>query len=135
MAGARLKYFIVLAVVAAAGAAIFFAKRRVPVCEADGKYMAATASDCQSWGYPEGVCKEAIETARAAVVRVAPKSETSFQCEVRFADCFQNAAGGFSPQPSFCLRAETGAEPKEIRYLEYESDRRNRKKTKEVRVD
>jgi hypothetical protein len=57
-----------------------------------------------------------------------------FQCELRFSDCFQNAAGGFSPRPAFCLRAESG-DPKEVRYLEYESDRRNRKTTKEVRVD
>jgi len=58
-----------------------------------------------------------------------------FQCEVRFSDCFEAPGGGFSPRPSFCLRPDKGAEPQEVRYLEYESDRMNRKKTKEVRVD
>ncbi len=135
MMSARLKFLIVAAIVAAIGYSIFLSKRRVPACAEEGKYM-ATLADCQTWGLAEGLCKEAVAKARAAIERSsAPKTGTSFQCEVRFADCFQNSAGGYSPQPSFCLRDETGAEPKEIRYLEYQSDRRNRKSTREVRID
>jgi hypothetical protein len=93
----------------------------------------ASVADCQAWGLDAKLCKEAVEKARAVAARAAPKTETMFQCELRFTDCFENPAGGFSPRPAFCLRAD--GEPTEIRYLEYESDRRNRKKTKEVRID
>jgi uncharacterized protein YgiB involved in biofilm formation len=127
--------FVIIAVaLAAAGFSAFYAFRRSPVCSADGKYM-ATQSDCEAWGFAPDLCKQAIEKARTIVARAAPKSETMFQCEVRFSDCFQAPEGGFSPRPSFCLRPNANAEPLEVRYLEYESDRRNRKTTKEVRVD
>jgi uncharacterized protein YgiB involved in biofilm formation len=127
--------FVIIAVaLAAAGFSAFYAFRRSPVCSADGKYM-ATQSDCEAWGFAPDLCKQAIEKARTIVARAAPKSETMFQCEVRFSDCFQAPEGGFSPRPSFCLRPNANAEPFEVRYLEYESDRRNRKTTKEVRVD
>jgi uncharacterized protein YgiB involved in biofilm formation len=128
------KFVIIAVAVVAAGFSAFYAFRRAPVCSGDGKYM-ATQTDCQAWGFDAEVCKQAIEKARAVVARAAPKSETMFQCEVRFSDCFEAPAGGFSPRPSFCLRPDKGAEPMEVRYLEYESDRMNRKKTKEVRVD
>ena len=128
------KFFIIAVAVAAAGFSAYYAFRRSPVCSADGKYM-ATQSDCEAWGFNPDVCKQAIEKARAVVARAAPKSETMFQCEVRFSDCFEAQDGGFSPRPSFCLRRNKGADPLEVRYLEYESDRMNRKKTKEVRVE
>jgi uncharacterized protein YgiB involved in biofilm formation len=128
------KFFIIAVAVAAAGFSAYYAFRRSPVCSADGKYM-ATQSDCEAWGFNPDVCKQAIEKARAVAARAAPKSETMFQCEVRFSDCFEAQDGGFSPRPSFCLRSNKGADPLEVRYLEYESDRMNRKKTKEVRVE
>lgn len=128
------KFVIIAVAIVAAGFSAFYAFRRSPVCSADGKYM-ATQSDCEAWGFAPDICKQAIEKARVVVARAAPKSETMFQCEVRFSDCFQAPEGGFSPRPSFCLRPSANAEPAEVRYLEYESDRMNRKKTKEVRVD
>ncbi|MGJ0506664.1 MAG: DUF1190 domain-containing protein [Methylocystis sp.] len=127
-----LKYFIIFIVVAGAAGALFYARRTVPVCGEDGKYMASVA-DCQAWGLDSNLCKQAVEKARAVAARAAPKTETLFQCELRFTDCFETPAGGFSPRPAFCLRAD--GEPREIRYLEYEADRRNRKKTREVRID
>lgn len=132
MVGNQLKYIIILVAVAAAGFALFYARRTAPVCAEDGKYMASVA-DCQAWGLDGALCKQAVEKARAVAARVAPKTDTLFQCELRFTDCFENPNGGFSPRPAFCLRAD--GEPREVRYLEYESDRRNRKKTKEVRID
>ncbi|MFO1123914.1 MAG: DUF1190 domain-containing protein [Methylocystis sp.] len=128
------KFVIIAVAIVAAGFSVFYALRRSPVCSGDGKYM-ATQNDCEAWGFTPEVCKQAIEKARVVVARAAPKSETMFQCEVHFSDCFQNLEGGFSPRPSFCLRPGANAEPLEVRYLEYESDRMNRKKTKEVRVD
>ncbi|MGD9543306.1 MAG: hypothetical protein AB7F41_06145 [Methylocystis sp.] len=128
------KFVIIAVAIVAAGFSAFYALRRTPVCLADGKYM-ATQSDCEAWGFNADVCKQAIEDARAVVARAAPKSETMFQCEVRFSDCFETPEGGFAPRPSFCLRPDKGAAPLEVRYLEYESDRRNRKQTKEVRVN
>lgn len=132
MSNTPLKYVIVLVALIAAGFSVFYALRRSPVCAGDGKYM-ATQRDCEAWGVSAGLCKEAIEKARAIVARAGPKTETMFQCELRFTECFEAPGGGFSPQPSFCLRADN--EPSEIRYLEYESDRMNRKKAKEMRVD
>jgi uncharacterized protein YgiB involved in biofilm formation len=123
---------IIFAAVAAAGTVAFYARRTIPACGENGKYMASVA-DCQAWGLDANLCKQAVEKARAVAARAAPKTETMFQCELRFTDCFENPAGGFSPRPAFCLRAD--GEPREVRYLEYESDRRNRKKTKEVRID
>ena len=127
------KFVIIAVAIVAAGFSVFYAVRRSPVCSGDGKYM-ATQSDCEAWGFAPDICRQAIEKARAVVVRAAPKTETMFQCELRFSDCFQAPEGGFSPRPSFCLRPND-ADPLEVRYLEYESDRMNRKKTKEVRVD
>jgi uncharacterized protein YgiB involved in biofilm formation len=129
-----LKYIVIAVALVAAGFSAFYALRRSPVCADGGKYM-ATRSDCEAWGVDAGVCREAIEKARAIVARAGPKTETLFQCEVQFTDCFEAPEGGFSPRPSFCLRADAGSEPFEVRYLEYESDRMNRKKTKEVRVN
>lgn len=93
----------------------------------------STQAECQAWGVDQAVCAQAVAKAREALARVGPKTETMFQCELRFSDCFANPGGGYSPRPSFCLKE--GGEPTEIRYLEYESDRRNRKQTKEVRID
>jgi uncharacterized protein YgiB involved in biofilm formation len=132
MAIMRLKSFVVLAALAAAGLAFLYARRTTPACAEHGKYM-ATLSDCQAWGLNADVCKQAVEKAKAVAARAAPKTETLFQCELRFSECFENPSGGFSPRPAFCLRDD--GEPREIRYLEYEADRRNRKKTKEVRID
>ncbi len=132
MAKFPVKTIAIAVLVAAAGTAAFFAYRRVPACSGDGKYM-STVSECQAWGISSDLCAQGVEKARAVAGRAAPKTESMFQCELRFSECFENPAGGFSPRPSFCLRA--GGEPTEIRYLEYESDRRNRKKTKEVRLD
>lgn len=128
------KFIIIAVAVVAAGFSAFYAFRRSPVCAGDGKII-STQSDCEAWGFAPDTCRQAIEKARAVVARAAPKSETMFQCEVRFSDCFESPAGGFSPRPSFCLRPGGDAEPLEVRYLEYESDRMNRKKTKEVRID
>lgn len=132
MASTPLKSIIVLVALAAAGFSFFYARRSTPACSDDGKYMASVA-DCQTWGLNATLCKQAVEKAHAMAARAAPKTETMFQCELRFSDCIENPAGGFSPRPAFCLRAD--GEPREVRYLEYESDRRNRKKTKEVRID
>lgn len=132
MARTPLKYIIIFVALAAAGGSLFYARRTIPACAEDGKYMASVA-DCQAWGLDPSLCKQAVEKARAVAARAAPKTETMFQCELRFTDCFENPAGGFSPRPAFCLRAD--GEPREIRYLEYEADRRNRKKTREVRID
>jgi uncharacterized protein YgiB involved in biofilm formation len=128
------KFIIIAIAIAAAGFSAFYAFRRSPVCAGDGKYM-ASQNDCEAWGFTPETCKQAIEKARAVIARAAPKSETMFQCELRFSDCFQAPEGGFSPRPSFCLRQDKGAEPLGVRYLEYESDRMNRKKTKEVRIN
>lgn len=128
------KFVIIAVAIVAAGFSVFYALRRSPVCAGEGKYM-STQSECEASGFAPDICKQAIEKARAVVVRAAPKSETMFQCEVRFSDCFQSPEGGFTPLPSFCLRPNASADPSEVRYLEYESDRKNRKKMKEVRVD
>ncbi|KAF2990371.1 DUF1190 domain-containing protein [Methylocystis sp. MJC1] len=132
MANSPLKLIVILVALAAAGFSFFYARRTAPACAEDGKYM-SSMSDCQAWGFTSALCKQAVDKAQAVAAHAAPKTETMFQCELRFSDCFENPAGGFTPRPAFCLR--TDGEPKEIRYLEYESDRRNRKKTKEVRID
>ena len=93
----------------------------------------STLSECRAWNLEETLCSAAIDNARAIAARAAPKSETMFQCETRFSDCFENPAGGFTPKPSFCLKSTS--EPSEIRYLEFEADRRNRRITKEVRIN
>ncbi len=132
MTNTPLKYIAIVLALAAAGFSLFYARRTTPACADDGKYM-ASISDCQAWGVAADLCKQAVDKARAVAARAAPKTETLFQCELRFTDCFENPAGGFTPRPAFCLRAD--GEPREIRYLEYESDRRNRKTTKDVRID
>jgi uncharacterized protein YgiB involved in biofilm formation len=128
------KTLIVLLLLILGGAGLFWKFRRTPACSGDGKYM-STLSECRAWNVDPELCKEAIAKAREITARVAPKSESSFKCETRFSDCFEAPDGGFVPRPSFCLRPDKGAQPSEIRYLEYESDRMNRKKTREVRVD
>jgi hypothetical protein len=124
--------FVVLLVLA--GLAAFFALRRTPACSGGAMYM-SNVSECKAWGVDEAGCKAAVDTARAVAVRVAPRSESLFACEVRFSDCFEHADGGFYPRPSFCLSAaDKSAAPSEVRYLEYVSDRQNRKKTREVPI-
>jgi uncharacterized protein YgiB involved in biofilm formation len=132
MANTPLKLIVALVALAAAGFYFVYARRTAPACSEEGKYM-STLADCQTWGVDAATCKQAVEKARAVAARAAPKTETMFQCELHFTECFENPAGGFSPRPSFCLSKD--GEPKEVRYLEYEADRRNRKKTKEVRID
>jgi uncharacterized protein YgiB involved in biofilm formation len=132
MANAGMKYIVIFVALAAAGFSFFYARRTTPACTGDGKYM-ASVSDCRAYGIDAAACKAAVEKARAVAARAAPRTETMFQCELRFTDCFENPAGGFTPRPAFCLRAD--GEPSEVRYLEYEADRRNRKKTKEVPID
>lgn len=133
MARPSLTFVIIAGLATLIGAVWFFGYRRTPACSGDGRYM-ATVQQCRAYGLDAGLCASAVEKARALVARVAPQSETSFDCEVRFSECFAGAEGRFTPAPSFCL-APGSAEPSEVRYLEYESDRLNRKKTREIRVD
>ncbi len=128
------KAFIAVAAVVAIGIGSFFALRRTPACEGEGKFM-STETECKAWGVGADVCKTAVAKAREAAARAAPRSENMFACETSFTDCFEAPGGGFYPRPSFCLRPDAGAAPSEIRYLRYESDRMNRKKTREVRID
>lgn len=128
------KILLVAGLVALAGATWFFVFRRVPACSGDGKYM-ATASQCRAYGIEARLCAQAIEKARALAARVAPRSESSLACESLYAECFETPQGGFAPAPSFCLRSSGSSEPVEVRYLEYVSDRMNRRKTHEVRID
>ncbi|MGA8169617.1 MAG: DUF1190 domain-containing protein [Methylocystis sp.] len=127
------KKFIFAAVLAVAGLSAFVATRRAPACGGGGKIM-STQGECASWGFDATTCKTAVEKARASAVRATPRLDNSIQCETRFTDCFEAPDGGFHPKPSFCLRqsAQQSAEPLEMRYLEYESDRMSRKKTREV---
>lgn len=128
------KFILVAAIVAVAGATWFFAFRRAPACSGDGRYM-ATVQQCRSYGLDAGLCRQAVDKARALAVRVAPKAATSFDCEVLYSECFETPDGRFTPSPSFCLASSGAPEPVEVRYLEYGSDRLNRKKTREVRID
>lgn len=133
MSASPFKLILILVVLAAGGFSIFYAtKGRAPACEGGGKYM-STLTECRAWGLDASICATAIENARTIAGRAAPKTETMFQCETRFSDCFENPAGGFTPRPSFCLKSS--AEPSELRYLEFEADRRNRRVTKEVRIN
>ena len=133
MASSPLKSILIVAAVAAAGFSAFYALRgKNPACAQNGKYM-STVADCRAWGLDQATCAQAVDKARAVAARAAPKVETQFQCELRYTECFENPTGGFSPRPSFCLRE--GVEPTEIRYLEFESDRRNRRVTKEVPIN
>ncbi len=128
------RFFILAALLAVGTLTVFVLNRRAPACGGDGKIMTSQA-DCVSWGFDAATCKAAVEKARAATVRAAPRHEDSMACETQFTDCFE-AQGGFYPRPSFCLRAEAKgvSEPFDLHYLEYESDRQNRKKTHEVPI-
>jgi uncharacterized protein YgiB involved in biofilm formation len=116
------------------GFALYYGFRRTATCAGDGR-LVATQTGCVALGIDAETCKSAIEKARAVAARAAPKLETSFQCELQYSECFE-AAGGFVPRPSFCLRKDDkSAQPSEIRYLEYVSDRQNRRTTKEVKIE
>jgi uncharacterized protein YgiB involved in biofilm formation len=133
MASSPLKTILIVAAVAAVGFSAFYALRgKNPACAQNGKYM-STIADCRAWGVAQETCAQVVEKARAVAARAAPKVDNQFQCELRFTECFENPTGGFSPRPSFCLRE--GAEPTEIRYLEFDSDRRNRRVTREVPIN
>lgn len=96
----------------------------------------STQSECEAWGIDTATCKESLERAKDAVAKVAPKSDTEFKCELRFSECVALPGGAFAPRPSFCLqKTDKGAQPTQIHYLEYESDRMNRKKAREVPVE
>ncbi len=127
------KKFIAAAILALAALGGFISTRRSPACQGDGKIM-SSQTQCLTWGFDAATCKSAVDKARAAAARAAPRVDTSIQCETQFTDCFEAADGGFHPVPSFCLRANASAasEPTELRYLQYESDRQNRKKTREI---
>jgi uncharacterized protein YgiB involved in biofilm formation len=133
MARPSLKFIAVAALAVIGGATWFFVLRRAPACSSGGQIM-GTVQQCRSYGLDARLCEAAVEKARARVLRTAPTEETSLSCEMRFADCFAAADGRFAPAPSFCL-APGSSEPVEVRYLEYVSDRLNRKKTREVPVD
>lgn len=130
-----LKTFAFVGLLAVAGLAAFYATRRTPACASGGQLM-STLRECEAWGSDAATCKDSLEIAKQAVAKAAPRSDTQFKCEVRFSECIALSANSFVPRPSFCLRkTDKGAQPTEIRYLEYESDRLNRKKAREVRVD
>jgi uncharacterized protein YgiB involved in biofilm formation len=135
MNGRPVKTLIFIVVLAVAAAAAFFTYRRTPVCAGDAKYM-SSLKDCQSYGLDAGLCKDVVEKARVAVARAAPKSTTQTQCELQFSDCFQTADGAYVATPSFCLKTDgkSAAEPSEVRYLAFDSDRLARKKAREVRI-
>jgi len=127
------KKFLFAAAIAVAALVAFVATRRTPACGGDGKIM-STQSECRAWGFDAETCKAAVEKARAVAQRSAPKMANSVQCETQFTDCFEASDGAFYPKPSFCLRGDS-KEPGELRYLQYESDRMNRKKTREVPIN
>jgi uncharacterized protein YgiB involved in biofilm formation len=125
-----------LAVVILGGFAVYYGMRRAPACGGGDGRLVSTQSDCVAQGFDAASCKTAIEKARAIAARAAPKLEKSFDCEVQYSECFE-VPGGFAPRPSFCLRKDdkSAAQPSEVRYLEYVSDRMNRRTTREVRID
>ncbi|WP_400765782.1 DUF1190 domain-containing protein [Methylosinus sporium] len=133
MARPSFAFIAVAGIATLAGAVWFFGYRRTPACTGDGRYM-STVQQCRAYGLDAELCASAVEKARELAAKAAPRADTSFDCEVRFSECFAGADGRFTPAPSFCL-APGSAEPKEVRYLEYESDRLNRKKTREIRID
>lgn len=130
------KKFLFAAAIAVAALAAFVATRRAPACSGDGKIM-STQSECQAWGFDAATCKAAVQKARDAAVRSAPRMGNSIQCETQFTDCFEAPDGAYYPKPSFCLRGsgKEAQEPSELRYLQYESDRMNRKKTREIPIN
>jgi hypothetical protein len=123
----------VLLLAVAGGATWFFAFRRAPACSGGASYM-STVGQCRAYGLDAAICEKAVEKARAIADRSAPKTEALFDCEVAYSECFQTPDGRFAPTPSFCLGSAGAAEPTEVRYLRYESDRLNRRKTREVRI-
>ena len=129
------KLFLLAAILTLAALVGFVATRRAPACSGDGKIM-STESECRAWGFDAATCKAVVAKARALAARATPRIENAIQCETQFTDCFAAPDGGFHPKPSFCLQAPASeaSEPKEARYLEYESDRMNRKKTHEVPI-
>ncbi|HMK90555.1 MAG TPA: DUF1190 domain-containing protein [Methylocystis sp.] len=135
MAKVPSKFFIGAALLVAVLLGAYVATRRAPACGGDGKIM-STQAECLSWGVDAAACKAAIEKVRAIAERAAPRVANAIQCETQFTDCFESPNGGFYPRPAFCLRATANgaSEPFDLRYLEYESDRMNRKKTHEVPI-
>jgi hypothetical protein len=131
-----IKTLAFLAVLIIAGVGLFLTFRRTPACSGDGKYM-STLRQCQAYGVSETVCKDAIDQAKQVALRVTPKTATSFECERAYTDCFETPTGEFTPVPSFCLKLSPSGTPvvSEVRYLEMTSDRLNRKKAREVRID
>jgi uncharacterized protein YgiB involved in biofilm formation len=129
------KGFIIAAVVVAAGFAIFVSTRRQPACGGNGQIM-STVSECKSWGFDEATCRAVVGKARAIAQRATPSMDNSVKCETQFTDGFKAEDGAYHPIPAFCLRqpASAGSEPTDMHYLEYESDRQNRKKTHEVPI-
>jgi hypothetical protein len=131
-----IKTVVLLAILIAGALGLFATFRHIPACSGDGKYM-STLQQCQSYGVGESVCREAIDKAKQVALRAAPKAATSFQCESVYSDCFETPTGEFTPVPSFCLKLSESGAPiaSEVRYLEMTSDRMNRKKAREVRID
>ncbi len=131
-----IKTLFALAILIVGGGGLFLTFRRTPACSGDGKYM-STLQQCKAYGVSESMCREAIDKAKQVALRAAPKTATSFQCESAFSDCFETPTGEFTPTPSFCLRLSESGAPvtSEVRYLEMTSDRMNRKKAREVRID
>ena len=129
------KLFIVLAALAAAALAAFVMTRRAPACGGNGQIM-SSVGECKSWGIDFELCKAAVEKARAVAEKATPGFDNSVKCETRFTDCFKAADESYHPLPAFCLKtpATAASEPFDLHYLEYESDRMNRKKTHEVPI-
>lgn len=130
-----IKTVALLLLIGLAAIAYHYATRRASACQGGGQLM-STKSECLAWGVDAQTCQAALDEAKDKVAKSAPRSDTSFKCELRFSECVALADGAFVPRPSFCLqKSAAGATPADIRYLEYESDRMNRKKTREIRVD
>jgi hypothetical protein len=127
--------FIIAAALVAAALTAFVMTRRTPACGGKGQIM-STISECKSWGFDASTCEAVVGKARAIAKRVTPALDNSVKCETQFTDCFKADDGAYHPIPSFCLQqgATAAAEPTDLHYLEYESDRMNRKKTHEVPI-
>jgi uncharacterized protein YgiB involved in biofilm formation len=127
--------FIIAAALVVAAFAAFVMTRRTPACGGKGQIM-STISECKSWGFGASTCEAVVGKARAIAQRATPGLDNSVKCETQFTDCFKSDDGAYHPIPSFCLQqgATTAAEPTDLHYLEYESDRMNRKKTHEVPI-
>jgi len=127
------KIFVALAAIALAVFAWSFTHRRISACSGEGKYM-STVGECERWGIAAETCANAVEAARKLVSQKGPKHEKLFDCELRYSDCIEGIDGGYVPKPSFCLRPDQ-VSPSEVRYLTFDSDRMNRRKTREVPID